>query len=129
MNTLTETENRPASAGSNGWRTTSYLTPLANIRETKDGYLLEVEMPGVSKDGLELTFENNELTILGKRKPNPVKGDMVYGESRWLDYRRVFELDPSIDAARINAKVEQGILTLTLPKTESVKPRKIEVTE
>jgi HSP20 family protein len=58
-----------------------------------------------------------------------VKGDLVYGESRPLDYRRVFELDPSIDAARITAKVEQGVLTLTLPKAESVKPRKIAVTE
>ncbi len=128
MNTLTQTENRPAASAEN-YRRTSYLAPLANIRESKDGYLLEVEMPGVNKEGLELTFENNELTIHGKRQPRTIQGELVYGESRPLDYRRVFELDPSINAAGITAKVEQGILTLTLPKAESVKPRKIAVTE
>ena len=128
MNTLSQTENRPAASTGNG-RRASYLAPLANIRESKDGYLLEVEMPGVNKEGLELTFENNELTIHGKRQPGTVPGSLVYGESRPLDYRRVFELDPSINAAGITAKMEQGILTLTLPKAESVKPRKIAVTE
>jgi HSP20 family protein len=55
------------------------------------------------------------------------KGKEVYRESRELDYRRVFELDPSIDSARITAKMEQGVLRLHLPKAESVKPRKISV--
>ncbi len=53
----------------------------------------------------------------------------VYRESRPLDYRRVFDLDPSIDTGRITAKMEQGILTLTLPKAEQVKPRRIQVTD
>jgi len=53
----------------------------------------------------------------------------VIRESRPVAYRRVFELDPSIDTGKMNAKIEQGILTLTMPKTEKVKPRKIEVTD
>jgi HSP20 family protein len=56
-----------------------------------------------------------------------VSGKEVYRESRALDYRRVFELDPSIDSTRITAKIEQGVLRLHLPKAESVKPRKISV--
>ena len=52
----------------------------------------------------------------------------MFRESREADFRRVFELDPAIDTSKISAKVEQGILTLTLPKSESVKPRKIAVT-
>ena len=108
---------------------TSYLTPPANIFETKDGYVLEAEMPGVNKAGLEITVENNELTITGRRSNEPVKADLVYRESRELDYRRVFDLDPSIDTGKITAKIDNGVLTLTLPKAESVKPRKISVTD
>ena len=85
-------------------------------------------MPGVSKDGLEVTVENGELTILGRRAAADSKGREVYRESRRLDYRRSFELDPSIDTGKIVAKIDQGVLTLHLPKAESVKPRKIAVT-
>jgi HSP20 family protein len=125
--TLNPTENR-AGNGS-GTQPVRYLTPPSNIWETGDGYLLQVEMPGVSKEGLELTVENNELTITGRRAESDLKADVVYRESRPLDYRRVFELDPSIDTGRNSAKMEQGILTLTLPKAERVKPRKITVTD
>jgi len=127
MNTLTKTENKTPSAPSNGTPRVNWLTPLANILETKDGYVLEAEMPGVSKEGLEITVENGELVIFGRRNAVEVKGRQLFRESRGLDYRRVFELDPSIDAARIHAKLDQGVLTLQLPKAESVKPRKITV--
>jgi len=129
MSTATKTEDRPVKTSPDGARSTSFLTPAANIRESKDGYVLELEMPGVSKDGLEITVENNELTIWGRRGQPELPGELVYGESRHLDFRRIFDLDPSIDAAHITAKIEQGVLTLTLPKAESVKPRKIAVSE
>lgn len=123
--TLTKPENQPAN-GQAAQRPT-FLTPSANIREDKDGYVLEAEMPGVSKDGLDVTVENGELVIVGRRTPVPQNGRAVYRESRGLDYRRAFELDPSIDTAKITAKIDQGVLTLHLPKAESVKPRKIAV--
>lgn len=125
MNTLTKTEDKEATR-TNGQRT-SFLTPLANILETNDGYVLEAEMPGVNKDGLEITIENGELVILGHRSGGAVKGREVYRETRGVDYRRVFELDPSIDSAKISAKIDQGLLRLHLPKAESGKPRKITV--
>jgi len=125
MNTLTKTEEK-AGATSDGQRV-NFITPLANILETHDGYVLEAEMPGVSKEGLEITIENGELVIFGRRSPAPVKGREVYRESRGLDYRRAFELDPSIDSTKISAKIDQGLLRLHLPKAESVKPRKIAV--
>jgi HSP20 family protein len=110
-------------------RTTAYLTPAVNIREWKDEYVLEAEMPGINKSGLEITVENNELMIFGRRTEPEMKADVVYRESRPLDYRRVFDLDPSIDTSKITAKLENGILTVHLPKTEEVKPRKVAVTE
>jgi len=104
-----------------------YIVPEVNIFETRDGYVVEAEMPGVNKDGLEITLEGNEITLVGRRAPEQPNGDIVFRERRTADFRRVFELDPAIDPSRISAKIEQGVLTLTLPKSERVKPRKIEV--
>jgi HSP20 family protein len=106
-----------------------FVAPVVNIFETKDGYALEAEMPGVSKDGLEVMLESNEITILGRRQAEPGGGEVLLRERSGADFRRVFELDPAIDTAKISAKMEQGILTLTLPKSEQVKPRKIAVSE
>lgn len=126
MNTMTKTEDR---AAANGTRQVNYMTPAANIRETADGYVLEAEMPGVGKDGLEITVDNNELTLLGHRSDGALAGEVVYRESRAWDYKRVFELDPEIDSAKITGKIEQGIVTLVLPRAERVKPRKIAITD
>jgi HSP20 family protein len=124
MSLLTKTQETPTA---NGTRRETYATPAANILETQDGYLLQAEMPGVNKGGLEVTVENNELVILGRRSDPVLNGEPVYRESHAVDYRRVFDLDPAIDTAKITAKMEQGILTLTLPKAERVKPRKVTV--
>jgi HSP20 family protein len=104
-----------------------YVSPEVNIYEAKDGYVLEAEMPGVSKDGLEITLEGSEITIVGHRQNEVVTGTPLFRERTMVDYRRIFELDPAIDTAKITAKVNQGVLTLTLPKSEKVQPRKIAV--
>ena len=122
--TLEPPQTKPSNNGNNSVR---YLTPLANIVESKDGYVLEAEMPGVSKDGLDITVENGQLTIVGRRAAKEPRGRELYRESRAFDYRRTFELDPSIDTARVSARLDQGVLTLQLPNAESVKPRKIAV--
>ncbi|HEV7868162.1 MAG TPA: Hsp20/alpha crystallin family protein [Chthoniobacteraceae bacterium] len=123
--TLTKTESPTAQPT----QRVSYVTPPANIREDQDGYVLEAEMPGVGKDGLQITVENGELILLGRRTAAEPAGTQVYRESRRADYRRVFELDSSIDTGKISAKMEQGVLTLRLPKSDSVKPRQIPVTD
>ena len=104
-----------------------YVVPEVNIFETKDGYVLEAEMPGVSREGLNISLDNNELTLVGHRREETTGGETLFRESRRADYRRAFELDPAIDTAKIAARMEQGVLTLTLPKSERVKPRKIKV--
>jgi len=112
-------------------REREYFVPPVNIVELDDTYVVEADLPGVTKEGLEITVENNELTIIGRRQdilevPN---AEVLYQETRPGDFRRVFELDPTIDTSKINAKMQQGVLTLTLPKAEKVKPRKITVGE
>lgn len=104
-----------------------YVSPQVNIFETKDGYVLEAEMPGVNKEGLEITLEGTEITITGHRQLEPLPGNALFRESSEVDYRRVFELDPAIDASKVSARMDQGVLSLTLPKSERVKPRKISV--
>jgi len=125
MNTLVR-ENR--SSASNGERAAEqFIAPAATVLENADGYTLEVEMPGVSKETLEMWVENNELTIVGRRSIPTVEGTLLHRESRSENFRRTFELDPSINAEKISAKIEQGVASLTLPKAEQVKPRKITV--
>ncbi len=124
MNTLVR-ENR--SSNSERQTTEQFIAPAATVLENADGYTLEVEMPGVSKENLEMWVENNELTILGRRVMPSVEGTLIHRESRPENFRRSFEIDPSIDAAKISAKIEQGVVTLILPKAEQVKPRKIAV--
>jgi HSP20 family protein len=126
METLVR-ENR-REAGSNGHQTGEhFVAPMATVLENADGYTLEVEMPGVNKEGLEMWVENNELTIVGRRSLPTISGTLVHRESRRENFRRTFELDPSIDADKVSAKIERGVVTLTLPKAEQVKPRKITV--
>ncbi len=106
-----------------------YITPEVNIFETQDNYVLQAEVPGVNKEGLEITVDNNVLTLIGRRPQNTEipPTDLLYRESREADFRRSFELDRTIDSGRIGAKLEQGILTVTLPKVEKSKPRQITV--
>ena len=122
MDTLVR-ENRNADKQ----RSEQFITPVASVIEDGDVYMLRVEMPGVNKEGLEIAVENNELTIIGRRSLPQIEGTLVHRESRPENFRRVFELDPSIDMSKISARIDQGILTLTLPKAEQVKPRKITV--
>ncbi len=129
MSQLLKPESKEVAPQPNGGTRVSYVTPLANIVETSDGYVLEAEMPGVPKDGLEITVENGELTILGHRAPVDSKGTTLHRESRAQDYRRVFEIDVSIDTAHVTAKIDNGVLTLHLPKADAVKPRRIAVTD
>jgi HSP20 family protein len=123
MNTLVR-ENQNGSARP---QAEQFVVPVASLTENADGYQLQIEMPGVNKEGLEISVENNELTILGRRSLPAVDGAAIHRESRPHNYRRVFELDPSIDMAHISAKIDQGVVTVTLPKAEQVKPRKITV--
>ncbi len=127
-NTATQMKNRPVRQTDTSPR--PYLSPRVDIIETKDSYVLEAEMPGVTKDGLEILLENNELTLVGHRqaeKMEKIDTDLVYRESMPRDFRRVFVLDPAIDSTKITAKLEDGLLALNLPKAEQVKLRRIEV--
>ena len=104
-----------------------FVTPPANISATGNEYVVELDMPGVDTQGLEITVEGNELTIIGRRKIDLPDGEACYCESPQADYRRVFELGPDVDTSRISAEMDQGVLKLHLPKSEKAKPKRIDV--
>jgi len=131
MNIVTQDQKAPADvARENDYSNqhpTYYVTPLADVESNENAYTVHAEMPGVDKSSLEITVDKGELTIIGHRNIQPAAGDPVYLEIRQADFRRVYELDPAVDTSKISAHMDQGVLTLTLPKSEAVKPRKITV--
>ncbi len=130
MNAVAERQTQtqpPAHAEAERERPRRFIAPPANILATDNEYLVEVDMPGATREGLEVTVEGNELTIIGRRQPEHPEGELLYRESPWADYRRVFELGPDVDTAKISAEMSQGVLRLYLPKSERAKPKQIEV--
>jgi len=119
-NRLTRQDKRPSRG---------FVIPPVDIAAGSDGYFIELEMPGVSKDGIEITVDANELMIIGHRRSDIPEGQLLYYESTPADYRRTFELSADVDTSKIEARMEQGILKLRLPRREDFKPRKIPVTE
>lgn len=122
MNIVSQENHKsaPQSTGEN-----AYVTPFVDIESTDSGYVLYAEIPGVNRDGIKITVEDGDLVLIGQRQPLNVSGEPLHRETRQLSYRRVYELDPSIDANRISASIDQGILKVNLPKAENLKPRRI----
>ena len=87
MKTATQQEVRPTNEA--GPRQ-EFISPAVDIIDTKDGYVLQAEMPGVNKDGLEITLEGTEMTITGHRSKEFSPDEPVFRERRSADYRRVF---------------------------------------
>jgi HSP20 family molecular chaperone IbpA len=103
------------------------FTPRFDIWETADELVLYGDMPGVDVSDLDVQFENNQLTIYGRVKPRHADVTYLGGEYGMGDFYRTFTIGESIDRGRISAELHNGVLILHLPKTEAVKPRRIEV--
>lgn len=114
---LTTTETAPATtpATTPRARPVTWLRPAVDVFEKEDGLVLILDVPGVPSDALEIRAEGARLTVQGVRA----------GSDR--GWHRVFSIPNTVDAERIEARAENGVLTLTLPRSEASKPRKIEV--
>lgn len=103
-------------------------TPRVDILETEQAIVLKADMPGVNEKTVNITLENGVLTIDGSVEwAEPKDYELVYSEFDVGDFRRVFTLSEAIDQSRIEARVSNGVLSLTLPKAEEAKPRQITV--
>lgn len=102
--------------------------PAVDVFEDATGITLLADMPGVSKEQLELHIEGNALSIEGRVLPQSPEGiEAVYAEMRVPRYRRSFTLSRELDSSKIDAKLKDGVLTLRIPKQAHAQPRRIEV--
>jgi HSP20 family protein len=102
------------------------VAPTVDIYENEHEYLVLADLPGVTNDGVEIRFEKGELSLYAKR--NDLSGGQVLGsEILGADYRRLFHIPETVDSERIDAKLQAGVLHLTLPKASKAKPRQITV--
>ena len=119
-----------------GGRETNGTQPLApygvDIREDNDHFYVEAELPGFKKDEIDITLENQTLTIAAQRRVetkqgDEKKGELLLHERRYSRFLRSFTLPPTVDEASVNARLADGVLTVTINKREETKPRKIKV--
>jgi HSP20 family protein len=125
MNESTTIE-RPRRTASNEW-TENCICPPANIFSRDEEYIVEMEMPGVRKEGLDITVEGNELSVTGRPASTEMPGEPIYCESGGGRFSRSFELSSDVDVSKIQAELKDGVLRLRLPKSEKIRPRKISV--
>ncbi len=96
------------------------FAPPVDIFESKDEILILADVPGVGPEGLSINLDRDQLTI-DARRPQGVTGEEAF------DYRRTFVVPHGIDADKIGAQLQSGVLRLILPKPAALKPRQIEV--
>jgi HSP20 family protein len=108
---------------------TSAWVPSMNVREDNDNFNISVELPGLSKDDVNLTLKDGTLTIEGERKQEEEKegGNYHRVERRYGKFLRSFKLPMHVQDDKIEATFKDGILNIMLPKAEEVKPKQIEV--
>jgi HSP20 family molecular chaperone IbpA len=102
------------------------VAPAVDVYENSDELLLLVDVPGASNEGIDVQLDKGQLTISAKRRED-APGSLLAGEYRTRDYLRVFSVPQGIDSTKIDAQLSGGVLRLKLPKSDSVKPRRIEV--
>ena len=105
------------------------VKPAYEIKETADAWGLTAHLPGVTKEGLDITAEEDVLVIRGRRDwKMPAGWSALYRESVEAPYQLVLEHDNAVELDKIHAELKDGVLRVSLPKAEAIKPRKIAVT-
>jgi HSP20 family protein len=114
---------------SEAWRSLAFAYPPVNVWEDEQNLFAEAELPGMAMDKIEIyVTEGNQLTIQGERTPVEVKNGVWHRQERTFGkFSRVIALPVAVDAIKVEARFENGVLRLTLPKSEAAKPRKIAV--
>jgi HSP20 family protein len=110
-------------------RSEAAYVPRADILENADHFTVVADMPGVDEKSVEATVQNRVLTIEGWTQPNVPEGHRALGlEFGGGRFRRDFSLPDAVDSERIQARVKNGVLTVSIPKKDEVKARKIQIT-
>lgn len=103
-------------------------TPALDLYQTADDIIALVELPGMRKDAIEISLHDGTLTISGERKDESGEAEKAERSERFLGkFRRSISLPTRVDSSKVNAIYKDGILTVTLPKADEVKPKQIPV--
>ncbi len=105
-----------------------WVAPLVDIYETADEYYLTANMPGVSKEDIKIKLEDGHLVIMGRINfEETANRKYVLKELETGNFYRRFKISEGIDESKIDAKLENGVLSVVLPKHERLKPKTIEI--
>ena len=112
-----------------GWeRSTRGVFPPVNVFRKRDGYVVRLEVPGLTAENLTVETEGNTLTVSGKRDTGAVATESVHRRDRRSgEFSRSLQLPDDLDLEAATASYERGILTIRVPRSESSKPRRIEI--
>jgi HSP20 family molecular chaperone IbpA len=105
-----------------------WVVPPVDVFENESGITLVADLPGATREALQVRVDGDTLTIEATAATDAPAGmELVYSEAEFPSYRRSFTLSRELDAGRIDASLKDGVLRLAIPKTEEAKPRRIEV--
>ena len=128
INDMTQTTDKTVAEGPETTRGGRIYVPLSDIFETDQGVSLMLDMPGVAPDDVDITLEKRVLTIRGSAHAmQSEKLGLDYAEYGEGDYERAFTLSEDFDPDKIEAAMQNGVLTVTLPRAATAQPRKITV--
>ena len=103
------------------------VAPAVDIYQSAEELLIVADLPGVTRAGLDLSYERGQIRIAGRPEASPTSGTLLYGPRARPSYTRTFSIPGTIDVTRISAELDDGVLRLHLPKAELAKPRQIVV--
>jgi HSP20 family protein len=114
-----------------GARAMTFWVPPVDVRETGDEIRVTAELPGLAAEDVKVTLENGGLTISGEKKQEleegKANGDDHLIERRYGRFERRFTLPQTVDAEKVKAQLVNGVLSITLPKAEEAKPRRVQI--
>jgi HSP20 family protein len=107
----------------NGW------FPAVDLSQTADRFLIKVDLPGMQKDDIDLSVENQTLTVTGERRFDSTEEGETFNriERTYGKFSRTFQLPSNVNAGKVKAAFADGVLTITIPKSEEAKSRKISI--
>ena len=106
-------------------------TPALDVQEDPNGFTVSAELPGLKREDIELSLHDGTLSISGERKsePKPENVEVYHTERSYGRFQRTIALPVPVATDKVKAAYKDGVLTVTLPKTEAAKPRQIAVSE
>lgn len=110
-------------------RTRNTVRPACRIEEHEGAVELQLEMPGINRESVDINIDADTLTITGHRPGGDKDVNYLVRERRAGDFRAVYTIDERVDREKVDARMEHGVLHVTMHLKDEVKPRKIEVTE